>query len=591
MQNVSEKYKQYMQRKSIVSMWYGTVTFEGGSSISFTGANIDQNKSKITRQCVSGENLEIGNVFSAELRLSLRDSSTWKISDKSYNFYDAEIAIWFRLFYDDNTHEDVFCGRYTITEAERTYHTVTLTAYDNANLFSKKLTDVYTGNWTPYDALSVVCSQCGVTFGMTSAQVDALPNGNRTDLKMNVYKKGSSYKDILGNICTILGSNAICNREGRLVLVQYGAASVRAIGAGQRYNSSYVDYQGHYTSIYALNEKGEVDEYTSTDPPVAGLRELSMNIGKNILLNKYKETSTVHDRSTIIDNILDNISGLKYSPCNVTMPVDPSIDIADMVSLIGGEITGAYVLTLDTAVDTSKTYYELSGTTYMAVTPVGTENPSEEGWYEVGTNLLCTKIEMPLYGQMKIISEAGSYDLDVDYYATSREQDEQNNNQENQDRWTDQETTNGEVDESITNINESVTTISESVTNIESEITSLATKVAINYIFPYQINTGGIADGGDAYVLRFRFKCDREGDTVAFYSMITFAVVTTYADDTYNDCNISVSYYLDDTLTDTSNQSYGDGNAIITLNGCMTNPGAGEHTFDVKFAVTGGSIS
>lgn len=41
-----------------------------------------------------------------------------------------------------------------------------------------------------------------------------------------------------------------------------------------------------------------------------------------------------------------------------------------------------YYRTEDTTVDASKAYYELIASVYSLVTPVGTENPSEEGWYE-----------------------------------------------------------------------------------------------------------------------------------------------------------------------------------------------------------------
>lgn len=40
-------------------------------------------------------------------------------------------------------------------------------------------------------------------------------------------------------------------------------------------------------------------------------------------------------------------------------------------------------VTEDTTVDTDKTYYELSGTAYVKVTPEGDEDPSDEGWYEI----------------------------------------------------------------------------------------------------------------------------------------------------------------------------------------------------------------
>ena len=46
-------------------------------------------------------------------------------------------------------------------------------------------------------------------------------------------------------------------------------------------------------------------------------------------------------------------------------------------------IKGTAALSEDTAVDTSKTYYEKSGLGYIAVDPEGTENPVTEGWYEI----------------------------------------------------------------------------------------------------------------------------------------------------------------------------------------------------------------
>lgn len=48
-----------------------------------------------------------------------------------------------------------------------------------------------------------------------------------------------------------------------------------------------------------------------------------------------------------------------------------------------GDPAPTYTLTSDTEVTEGKDYYEKSGDTYTKVTPEGTENPSEEGWYEL----------------------------------------------------------------------------------------------------------------------------------------------------------------------------------------------------------------
>lgn len=49
--------------------------------------------------------------------------------------------------------------------------------------------------------------------------------------------------------------------------------------------------------------------------------------------------------------------------------------------------SGSYVLSADTTIVTGKTYYELSEGVYTAVTPAGSENPTQQGWYEVNGDL------------------------------------------------------------------------------------------------------------------------------------------------------------------------------------------------------------
>jgi len=538
------KYQAEIAGRTVEYEWHGNIVFNGSSeAVPFDMTQIDQSKSRLTRQVVSGENLEVGNVFSSELRLTLRDKAGFPISSESYNYISARIDIYFKLNYSDGTNQSVYIGRFFINEAERTYHTVTLIAYDNCNKFNQKMTQKFTGDYTPYQALTAVCQSCGVTFGMTEQELTDFPNYDLSDLKMSVYKKGTSFKEVLGNICTILGANAVANRDGNIVLAKYGSSSVRTIDAGNRYSSSYVDYIGRYNTICVVNKKGEIEEYMTLEPETE-YRPLVMNIGKNTLLNKY----TGNTRETIIRNILNYVYEIIYAPCNITMPCDPSLDCGDMVTITGGEL-------------------------------------------EDDINLLCTKIEMPLFGQMKITSEAGSYDLETDPYATEAEQQQQQDNSDNQDAWEQQEEWNGEQEEAWEEQEQHNSDTDEAIGDMGDAIDSLATKMAVNYIFPYETNLNPISDGGSAYVMRFRFKCDRNGDTVSFYSMLSFVTSTTLASDNYSDCNLSVKYYVDNTLKSTAVHTYGDGNAILTLNGCFSELTAGDHTFDVQFSLSGGGIS
>lgn len=640
MWGVSNKYKEYIAKRTVEYEWTGTIVFSDGASVTFDNENVNQNKSRLTRQIVRGENLELGGVFAGELILGLRDSAAWNISDRKYDFIDAVVTLNFVLKYPDNTDESVLCGTFVVNKAERTYHTVTLTAYDDINKLNEKLDVALTGNFTPYDAISTICTRAGITFAMTRAQVEALPNGTRTDLKMSVYKKGTAYKKMLGDICAILGTDAVCDRYNRLILVKIGDTPVKTIGDENRYSSSYADYNGHYSTLYYALKNGEVMDVHATRPDVPYVRELAINIGKNSLLEEY-ESGTIETmlRSILIDQFYFTL----YSPCNITMPTDPALDVGDMVSIVGGEITGLYVDTIDTSVVPNRKYYEQYGGNYVPVTPVGnenpsaknwyvktgeheyirtmdttvdpyttyyekpsgyrqvipvgTENPSEEGWYVLGTNLICTKIEMPLYGQMRLISEAGNYELEIDEYATKKEQEKQEEKKEetedNQKRDEDigglQEDVGG-LQEDVGGLQDDVGGLQDDVGDLSDKVDDISARTSTEYVAPYQTLDTGIADGGQAYALRFRVTCNRDGDTVAFHAMMGFTVSTTYSDNTFHDCNLTIQYLLDDTVIATGVQTYTDGNQILTMNGKLT-PTAGQHTFDVKFAVAGGSLS
>lgn len=81
-----------------------------------------------------------------------------------------------------------------------------------------------------------------------------------------------------------------------------------------------------------------------------------------------------------------------YKPTSVITIDSTKVDarkLAALEDILYGVDAGEtrYVATTDTTVDTEKTYYQYNESTgaYTAVTPVGSENPSSEGWYEQTT--------------------------------------------------------------------------------------------------------------------------------------------------------------------------------------------------------------
>lgn len=91
-----------------------------------------------------------------------------------------------------------------------------------------------------------------------------------------------------------------------------------------------------------------------------------------------------------------------YKPTSVVTIDSTKVDarkLADLEDILYGLDAGEtrYVATTDTTVDSEKTYYEYneSSKAYAAVTPVGTENPATEGWYEA-TTTTATDARLPL---------------------------------------------------------------------------------------------------------------------------------------------------------------------------------------------------
>lgn len=63
-------------------------------------------------------------------------------------------------------------------------------------------------------------------------------------------------------------------------------------------------------------------------------------------------------------------------------------EVTTAVINASGLYYGKYALSTDTEVVSGKAYFELVGGEYTLVTPVGAEDPSDEGWYEVVDNII-----------------------------------------------------------------------------------------------------------------------------------------------------------------------------------------------------------
>ena len=535
MWNTSAEYKTEIAKKVIEATWYGTITLTDSTVINFGRKNIDQNRSKLTRQSVNSETLEIGNAYSQELVLGLRDTDDLKVSAHRYEFYGAVINLTFRLYGDslaneeDVTHkkyEDVPCGIFTVEKAEYTYQTATLTAYDNLYKAAKTKITTKLSDGSAYAGLSSLCTTLGVTLATTQGQIEAMPNGT-ISWKLSSFKKETAVKDIMEAICGCIGANAVVNRSGQIEIKPYNSASVRTIGDNARYSSNYVDYLGRYTKLALENKNGEEEVYNAT-VSTSGGKALTMGIGKNVLLNAKSKAN----RQTYAIAIINSIAPILYAPLDISIPQDPSIDIGDAM-------TSSHVVDLNRT-DTC--------------------------------TFIDTKDEIPLFGQTKISSAGGNYELANNKKATK-------------------------VEKKISDLEQQTVEIGDNVAIIQTQISEISGMVNVGYILPVSVGLDNIADGSSENVLTFEFTTedlDSEeadyGEAISFHAELCFYIDTTTSNG-YCDGLLTVTYTMDNTVTASSVYAYRDGWKILTLNGLFPSLEAGDHTFVVSFSMSGGAIA
>lgn len=111
------------------------------------------------------------------------------------------------------------------------------------------------------------------------------------------------------------------------------------------------------------------------------------------------------------------------------------------------------------------------------------------------------------------------------------------------------------------------------------------------YIFADE-NAGSIADGSSRVVLSFSFHVKNTSAIVALHTSINFEVETTVTSGVYHDCELTVTIAVDGTTAETFEQTYGDGNQILTLIYKLADGlTVGDHTLTVTLAPVGGSIT
>lgn len=239
-------------------------------NISFSENNIVDGTFSITNQSTDTSDVVLGSCYVGQLNAEFVG-----IEIPYGNWINKTITPTFELKTGENTWESVPLGVFKVKEAKHTAYGVQVVAYDNMIKFDKKFKKSHFKHVSRlYSIINIICTDCGVTLGMTQQQIEALPNGNADTIKIygSQDKKSefandiATYRDLLFWCAQTMGCFATINRSGALEFRQYTQNIALEISDQYRIDgATFADYITHYIGIYVENLNDNTEDYYGYD--------------------------------------------------------------------------------------------------------------------------------------------------------------------------------------------------------------------------------------------------------------------------------------------------------------------------------------
>ena len=296
----------------------------------FDGSDVIRDSFVYKNQLCPATAIQLGGVYIGECDLvfskafadSLNIRGSWK--GKALTIAQSVEAV----VDDELTFISIPIGVFTIENAVWNDRGLSVTAYDNMAKFDKPLLFDQSGG-TLYSFLSYICRECGVTLGMTEAQVQALPNGTRN---IGIYPGSSmsTFRDCISQLAVVACSYATIDRSGQLVLRRLPDfdALTDTVSEKMRYSTSFSDYTSYYTDLAVTN----MDDSTTTIYSNTNIGGLTLDIGENPFL-QYGVSETVKEMRQAI---IDALTGFRAVPFKVSCLPNPAYDLGDRIKFTGG---------------------------------------------------------------------------------------------------------------------------------------------------------------------------------------------------------------------------------------------------------------
>ena len=318
MYNVSNDYKIALKKPYKVRRIAGTI-----GALPFDDENIAQGSLIIENQCSDGEDVRIGTVFMGQLTCTFQSFPSLK-----GNWKGKVITLSEGLMLANGTYEDVPLGIFTIDSADHRDDGVAVTAYDNMRLLDKKF-GFTTTTGSAWDILLMISRDCGIELAQTENEIKAFPNGTKGYV---LYAENSieTYRDVLAWISQAMCAFATIDRQGKLVLRQYGSTPVDTITATDRWRgASFSDFVTYYTGVSVVKIEDESTRYVGLTVDDG----LTYNLGSNPFLQSG-------NIDNFLNEILQGLQAIHYTPFEFDRSGCPAYDLGDVLTFEDGNGDG-----------------------------------------------------------------------------------------------------------------------------------------------------------------------------------------------------------------------------------------------------------
>lgn len=292
-------------------------------TIPFVDQNILKGSFSISHQCSGNEEVQIGQVYMAELNVTFMKN----MHIPRYSLKDKVIKPYHGLMLANRRYEDIPLGVFNVNEAEWTSSGVVIKAYDNMIKLDKACT-VNSAIGLPYQLATMACDYCGLTLGTTETEFSFFVNGS-TILSMLTENDIETWRDFISWVAQTVGCNVMADREGKIIFKAYNQTVVDTIDETHRFKGcAFSDFTTRYTGISCVNIAEKTTSYYGLEVDDG----LTYNLGSNPFLQYGVEEAKAGQRRAV----LSALQQINYVPFTADMIGFPVYDLMDVFSFPGG---------------------------------------------------------------------------------------------------------------------------------------------------------------------------------------------------------------------------------------------------------------